>query len=40
VGTYDPFADIYDEWAAAMSEDVAFYVELARWTPPSSKTRL
>jgi SAM-dependent methyltransferase len=29
VSTYDPFAEIYDEWAAVMTEDVAFYVELA-----------
>jgi SAM-dependent methyltransferase len=27
---YDPFAAIYDEWSAPMTEDVAFYVELAR----------
>jgi SAM-dependent methyltransferase len=27
---YDPFADIYDEWAKHMTEDVPFYVELAR----------
>ena len=27
---YDPFAPIYDEWAAGMTEDVPFYVELAR----------
>jgi SAM-dependent methyltransferase len=27
---YDPFAEIYDEWASHMTEDVAFYVELAR----------
>jgi SAM-dependent methyltransferase len=27
---YDPFADIYDEWAQHMAEDVPFYVELAR----------
>jgi SAM-dependent methyltransferase len=27
---YDPFALIYDEWAATMTEDVPFYVELAR----------
>ena len=27
---YDPFAEIYDEWAQAMTEDVPFYVELAR----------
>jgi len=27
---YDPFAEIYDEWAQHMTEDVPFYVELAR----------
>ncbi len=27
---YDPFAAIYDEWSAPMTEDIAFYVELAR----------
>ena len=27
---YDPFAEIYDEWSDHMTEDVAFYVELAR----------
>jgi SAM-dependent methyltransferase len=27
---YDPFAEIYDEWSEHMTEDVAFYVELAR----------
>jgi SAM-dependent methyltransferase len=27
---YAPFADIYDEWAAHMTEDVPFYVDLAR----------
>jgi SAM-dependent methyltransferase len=27
---YRQFADIYDEWAAHMTEDVPFYVELAR----------
>jgi SAM-dependent methyltransferase len=27
---YGRFADIYDEWAAHMTEDVPFYVELAR----------
>jgi len=30
MSAYDPFADIYDEWAASMTEDVAFYVDLAR----------
>jgi SAM-dependent methyltransferase len=27
---YEPFAEIYDEWAEHMTEDVAFYVDLAR----------
>lgn len=27
---YDAFADIYDEWSTPMTEDVPFYVELAR----------
>jgi SAM-dependent methyltransferase len=27
---YEPFAEIYDEWAQDMTEDVAFYVDLAR----------
>ena len=30
VSDYDPFAPIYDEWAAGMTEDVPFYVDLAR----------
>ncbi|MDQ3893768.1 MAG: class I SAM-dependent methyltransferase [Actinomycetota bacterium] len=30
MSAYDAFAPIYDRWAAHMSEDVAFYVELAR----------
>jgi SAM-dependent methyltransferase len=31
VGTeYDAFAPIYDDWSSHMTEDVAFYVELAR----------
>jgi SAM-dependent methyltransferase len=30
VSAYDAFAPIYDRWAAHMSEDVPFYVELAR----------
>ena len=30
MSVYDPFADIYDEWAKHMTEDVPFYVELAR----------
>jgi SAM-dependent methyltransferase len=27
---YQPFAEIYDEWAAHMTEDIPFYVGLAR----------
>ena len=27
---YDVFAPIYDEWAGVMTEDVPFYVDLAR----------
>ncbi|MEP6910563.1 MAG: class I SAM-dependent methyltransferase [Actinomycetota bacterium] len=27
---YDPFAEIYDEWSEHMTEDVAYYVDLAR----------
>jgi len=30
VSDYDAFAPIYDAWAADMTEDVAFYVDLAR----------
>ena len=30
---YDPFAADYDTWAADMTEDVPFYVELAREAP-------
>ena len=30
MSSYDPFAPIYDDWASHMTEDVAFYVELAR----------
>ena len=29
---YDPFAEIYDEWSEHMTEDVSFYVDLARET--------
>jgi ubiquinone/menaquinone biosynthesis C-methylase UbiE len=32
VSAYEPFAAIYDDWSAHMTEDVAFYVELARET--------
>jgi SAM-dependent methyltransferase len=30
VSAYDAFAPIYDRWAAHMTEDVAWYIELAR----------
>jgi SAM-dependent methyltransferase len=30
VSTFDAFAAIYDDWASHMTEDVGFYVELAR----------
>src|SRR5919204_50782 len=30
VSSYDAFAPIYDDWASHMTEDVAFYVDLAR----------
>ena len=30
VSAYEPFAAIYDDWASHMTEDVQFYVELAR----------
>ena len=30
MSTYDAFAPIYDRWSADVSEDVPFYVELAR----------
>jgi SAM-dependent methyltransferase len=30
VDPYAPFAEIYEEWSAPMTEDVDFYVELAR----------
>jgi SAM-dependent methyltransferase len=33
VSLYDAFAPIYDDWSAHMTDDVAFYVELARETP-------
>jgi SAM-dependent methyltransferase len=32
MSAYDPFAPIYDDWSAHMTEDVPFYVELARET--------
>ncbi|MGH3070963.1 MAG: class I SAM-dependent methyltransferase [Gaiellaceae bacterium] len=30
MSVYEPFAPIYDDWSAHMTEDVPFYVELAR----------
>jgi SAM-dependent methyltransferase len=30
---YDPFAAVYDVWASDMTEDVPYYVELAREAP-------
>ena len=30
MSTYDAFAPIYDDWSADMTDDVPFYVELAR----------
>ena len=35
MSVYDPFAARYDDWAADMTEDVPFYVELARETEGS-----
>jgi SAM-dependent methyltransferase len=32
LSAYEPFASVYDRWSAHMTEDVAFYVELARRT--------
>ena len=32
VSEYEAFAPIYDDWSAHMTEDVPFYVELARET--------
>lgn len=32
MSSYDAFAPIYDDWSAHMTEDVPFYVELARET--------
>jgi SAM-dependent methyltransferase len=32
VSVYDPFAADYDNWSADMTEDIPFYVELARET--------
>jgi SAM-dependent methyltransferase len=32
VSAYDAFAEIYEEWSAEMTEDVPFYVALARET--------
>jgi SAM-dependent methyltransferase len=30
VDPYAPLADVYEDWSAAMTEDIPFYVELAR----------
>jgi ubiquinone/menaquinone biosynthesis C-methylase UbiE len=30
VDPYAPFADVYDDWASGMTEDIPFYVDLAR----------
>ena len=30
MSAYDPWAEIYDQWSIPMTEDVPFYVELAR----------
>lgn len=30
MSVYDPFAPVYDDWSAHMTEDVEFYVRLAR----------
>ena len=32
MSVYDPFAAVYDDWSAHMTEDVPFYIELARET--------
>ena len=32
VSIYDAFAPVYSDWSADMTEDVPFYVELARET--------
>jgi ubiquinone/menaquinone biosynthesis C-methylase UbiE len=32
MSAYDAFAPVYDDWSAGMTEDVQFYVELARET--------
>jgi SAM-dependent methyltransferase len=32
MSAYEPFAAVYDDWAAHMTEDVGFYVELAQET--------
>lgn len=32
VSVYDAFAPVYSDWSADMTEDVPFYVELARET--------
>jgi SAM-dependent methyltransferase len=37
---YDPFAAVYDAWASDMTEDVPFYVELAREAPDGAIVEL
>lgn len=32
VSIYDAFAPVYSDWSADMTEDIPFYVELARET--------
>ena len=32
VSVYDAFAPVYSDWSAEMTEDVPFYLELARET--------
>ena len=32
VSVYDAFAPVYSDWSAEMTDDVPFYVELARET--------
>ena len=40
MSAYDPFAAVYEEWSAHMTEDVPFYVELAREAPPGPLAEL
>jgi ubiquinone/menaquinone biosynthesis C-methylase UbiE len=37
---YEPFAEIYDEWAGVMTADVPFYVDLAREAAGSAVVEL